>query len=72
MEDFDTLQLRVADYIARDAQRPADDPEILAEIVALRIQGSSCGRLTSPTGPSSTSMVRTPIAIGPASGNAAS
>jgi hypothetical protein len=37
LADFDTLERRVGDYIAREAQQPSEDPEILAEIATLRI-----------------------------------
>ena len=37
LADFDTLERRVAEYIAREAQEPSEDPELRAEMVALRI-----------------------------------
>jgi hypothetical protein len=37
LADFDTLERRVAEYIAREAQEPSEDPEIRTEMVALRV-----------------------------------
>jgi hypothetical protein len=37
LADFDTLERRVAEYIAREAKTSSEDPEIRAEMLALRI-----------------------------------
>jgi len=46
--DFDTLERRIAEYIAVEAQRPSEDPEIVAEIVALRISAVKLWSIDEP------------------------
>ncbi len=48
LADFDTLERQVAEYIASEARRPSEDPEIVAEIVALRISAVKLWSIDQP------------------------